>query len=631
MIRTLLLAAAVALLAAGTALRAQTTILDFEAPATSTTFQYFGSTLEGALSDVIANPDKSGINTSDSVLAFVEPAGGQTFAGAFSNPVPTTPFDLTSNTLVCVDVWSPEAASLSVKLEESTTGAGNWLATLPIDVTNQWQQLCFNTTLPGEEDPSVVAAGNVYEKLVLFVGLGTSNADEVVTYIDNIVTEQGSTAPVDVTFAVDMSDYAGSFNTVYVSGTFNSFSDVSNPLADDDNDGVWTATFPLAPGAYEFIYQVDAFAAAESFSGTEECVVVFDDGQNRFVNRGLFVGDAALALDPVCWESCYACGEAVEITFEVGTESITVDPGGLYIAGGGNFGAPGTNPLSDPDGDGVYTITFERPRGFSSYYAFANGNCPDYSCKENLSGQACADPNNFNDRFFPPVTQDTTISTCYQQCTDVTACGAAPAEGMITFIVDMREYSEAFTTVYVGGQFNGFSPDANPLSDDDGDNIWETTALIAGGIQEYKFQVDQGNYEDLAVGGACTITTGPFTNRVTTVDGDATLGPVCFGSCEACTNVSTRELDALGVALSVFPTLTDGQLSVALAASGAADLRDARVDLLAATGQVLETRTLGNSGAATTLAFDLAARPAGVYLLRARVADVQGVVRVVRR
>jgi len=47
-----------------TFLGAQTVILDFEAEATSTTFQYFGSSLEPMLTNVIANPDPSGINTS---------------------------------------------------------------------------------------------------------------------------------------------------------------------------------------------------------------------------------------------------------------------------------------------------------------------------------------------------------------------------------------------------------------------------------------------------------------------------------------------------------------------------------------------------------------------------------------
>ena len=60
------------------------TILDFEAPATTTTFQYFGSSLEGQLSQTVANPNPSGNNTSATVLEFKKPAGAQTWGGAFS-------------------------------------------------------------------------------------------------------------------------------------------------------------------------------------------------------------------------------------------------------------------------------------------------------------------------------------------------------------------------------------------------------------------------------------------------------------------------------------------------------------------------------------------------------------------
>ena len=43
----------------------QTTILDFEDGGLTTTYQYFGSTLDGTVQDPVDNPDKSGINTSD--------------------------------------------------------------------------------------------------------------------------------------------------------------------------------------------------------------------------------------------------------------------------------------------------------------------------------------------------------------------------------------------------------------------------------------------------------------------------------------------------------------------------------------------------------------------------------------
>ena len=81
---------------------AQTTVLDFESPETSTTFQYFGSPLDGTLTTVIPNPDPSGENTSGNVLAFVKPAVAEVWAGAFSNPNPTFSVNLTTDNRVAI-------------------------------------------------------------------------------------------------------------------------------------------------------------------------------------------------------------------------------------------------------------------------------------------------------------------------------------------------------------------------------------------------------------------------------------------------------------------------------------------------------------------------------------------------
>ena len=58
--------------------------------------------------------------------------------------------------------------------------------------------------------------------------------------------------------------------------------------------------------------------------------------------------------------------QQVNITFEVNTAALaSVDPDGIYLAGGLGFGVPGDNPLTDPDGDGVFTTTVQRDQGFS--------------------------------------------------------------------------------------------------------------------------------------------------------------------------------------------------------------------------------------------------------------------------
>ncbi|MFK7950539.1 MAG: T9SS type A sorting domain-containing protein [Saprospiraceae bacterium] len=116
--------------------------------------------------------------------------------------------------------------------------------------------------------------------------------------------------------------------------------------------------------------------------------------------------------------------DSVNVTFTVNTNkpNFTVDAAGIFLAGGGNFGVPGDNPMLDIDNDGVYEITVRVPEGFSSFYTFTNGACADWSCKEDLTGLPCGDPNNHNDRTLPAVYSDTTLSTCFEECSTDGSC-----------------------------------------------------------------------------------------------------------------------------------------------------------------------------------------------------------------
>lgn len=526
----------------------QVTILDFETPETSSTFQYFGISEEGILNNIIANPAPDGVNGSATVADFVKEANAMPWMGAFNTEMIAS-IDVTNMAEVCVKVHMPVISSLSLKLEGE--GVDPWITTQPNTVMNAWEEICFDLTDPSIEDPFTPGFGNVFATAVLFFEFQTVLDADRTYYFDDLVVRQGNAASEgDVTFSVDMSDYADPFTSVSVFGTFNSFDPTANPLT-DNGDGTWSTTVADIPvGAHEYLFIVDN-VTAESMSSTDVCTITDDSGM--FTNRQLVIaGD--VALETVCFNSCYACGESVEITMNVGTSHINVDANGIFLSGGGNFGVPGDFPMTDDDGDGVYTISVERPLGFQSFYAFANGACPDFSCKENLDGQDCAF-GQFNDRMFGPLMADTTINTCYALCTTDTDCSGAGAPGDITFQLDMNGYPNPFTTAYIFGGFNGFDPTANPMSDDDGDGIWETTISLVAGPTQYKFLAD-GTEEIFMEGDPCTITSpdGIFTNRLIEVEGDET---VCFPfeSCDMCT-VGTNDLTVEENLFTIAPTLT---------------------------------------------------------------------------
>lgn len=400
-----------------------TPVLDFESSGSSTTFQYFGSTIDGQLSTTIANPNATGLNTSATVLEFKKPANSQTWAGAFSNPNAATPVNLLTGGQIKVKFHTDHVGNLALKLEEGQNGAPNWVVQVENNVVGEWVELTFDPALPSIEGPNLPAAGHIYNKIVLFADFGQAFPNDQVYYIDDIEVCAASSAPsADVTFQLDMNQFGGTFTKAYVSGSFNNWSGDGNELLDADGDNIFEATLSIPVGLYEYKFTLDNWAQQEQLSPTTACTQTTIDGANTFTNRKLVLsGDATVG--PVCFNSCYGCGDAVRIVVNIGMGGATPDPGGVYLAGGLDFGPPGGRfRMDDSDGDGVFSIEIERQRGYSTYYDFANGACPDYSCKEDLSGQPCAVATNFNDRWLSAVQQDTVINTCFGTCATNTAC-----------------------------------------------------------------------------------------------------------------------------------------------------------------------------------------------------------------
>jgi hypothetical protein len=138
----------------------------------------------------------------------------------------------------------------------------------------------------------------------------------------------------------------------------------------------------------------------------------------------LMVGTTAIGLGletPPAWFNPMT-SDVHDITFNLNMTNETVSPTGVFVAGGSFFGVAGDHPMTDSDGDGTWTVTIPVPNGFTGYYTFLNGNCLDWSCKENIAGLECAHPENYNDRMLDNIEADTSVSTCFGQCTTDGSC-----------------------------------------------------------------------------------------------------------------------------------------------------------------------------------------------------------------
>jgi hypothetical protein len=333
-----------------------------------------------------------------------------------------------------------------------------------------------------------------------------------------------------VTWQVDMSVAGANPAGVFIAGGFQGWDGGGSQMTDAGN-GVYTYTQEVAANSYlEWKYlNGPGWGFEETVPGA--CA-------NASTNRFFQAGTEDATIDLVCFGECFGCDVEVveyEVTFNVNMANETVAETGVYLAGGGNFGNPGENEMTDPDGDGIYSITVMLDEGFSSFYTFTNGACGDWSCKENLDGLECGDPANYNDRFLPSITGPTTISTCFGQCSTDGTCEAVDSTPL-TLTVDVCDATPS--EVRMTGPWWGWDPNSGPMATDNGDGTW-SVVLDPGPTEnmEYLWVVDgvqENLIQSMVDGGTCAPVTdyANYANRLWEVGaGDASS---VYGTCGSC-------------------------------------------------------------------------------------------------
>ncbi len=103
------------------------------------------------------------------------------------------------------------------------------------------------------------------------------------------------------TFNVDMNLQTVDAGGVFIAGSFNGFS--NTPMADDDGDGVYTATVAVPANSditYKFKNGPDGWENIDNTIG-DDCTV------GDFADRGLTTGEEDEIIDDVCFNYCVAC------------------------------------------------------------------------------------------------------------------------------------------------------------------------------------------------------------------------------------------------------------------------------------------------------------------------------------
>jgi hypothetical protein len=237
----------------------------------------------------------------------------------------------------------------------------------------------------------------------------------------------------DVTFSVNtatITDGVGP-NGMYIGGGIIGGAN-AYAMTDADADGTWEITLSMAAGTtgnYIFLNSPNDgndWGAKENLNG-QSCA----DGQYDDRLLAPVTADTTLLH---CFGSCETDGTCPSnyytVTFNVNTANIDggVGPNGMYVGGGFVGDAQGL-AMSDDDGDGTWTATLEVLEGQAGNFTYLNSpnDGGDWGAKEDLAGQECGDPNEYNDRTLEAVTADTTLLHCYGSCETDGTCGG-PAE-----------------------------------------------------------------------------------------------------------------------------------------------------------------------------------------------------------
>lgn len=154
-------------------------VQDFEGEAPA--FTDFGN----AVSEVISNPDASGINTTANVAKQTKTNGAETWAGSFFG---VAPLDLDTYKNIKVKVWSPKAgAVVKLKLENADASVTHEVD-VNTSVANAWEELTYDFSAAPAAD---------YVKIVMFFDFGNVGDGSVYYYDEfKLANESGTVSSI---------------------------------------------------------------------------------------------------------------------------------------------------------------------------------------------------------------------------------------------------------------------------------------------------------------------------------------------------------------------------------------------------------------------------------------------------
>ena len=367
---------------------------------------------------------------------------------------------------------------------------------------------------------------------------------------------------------------------VHMNGSFNGWDpNVFPQLQDWDGNNVWEgliATFTADPIEYKFINGPSWDFPNETISGP--CGA---GNGNRLVN----ITDANTVLPVYCWSSCDPCSQPVAVTFHVDMNASCADTSpGVNLMGTATDWAAGA-PMSDDDGDGIWTLTLNLAAGSYEYkFRIGDGGWEGIGNRQ-LTVVA--------------ETPQELPAVCFNSAEP---CGAVVAPGDVTFQIRPGALTlDAGEVMWVMGDFTqpNWQDGALQMEDNDGDGTWSVTVpqvcissifykFRAGAPGGTDFTEETGDFSEI---GGCGVNNGTFSDNRQLVRTDGNPITVCwtFDTCEACAPTAVEEAQ-VAANLQVYPVPAEDQLNVAFNVMGSERVKLTLVNTL---GQAVIEENLG--------------------------------------
>jgi hypothetical protein len=372
-------------------------------------------------------------------------------------------------------------------------------------------------------------------------------------------------------------------------------------LQDWNADNVWETVYASASNSLEFVY-VNGPNITSGFS----MELVTGACANAAGNRVEALAPNVVA--PLyCWNLCDACVAPSEIIFSVNMNGACQDlTPGVNLVGTVTDWGTGV-PMSDADGDGIYTHTlFLAPGNYEYKFRIGSGG---WEGNPNRQLTVVADTN---------VTLET---ACFGS---LDPCGLVFPPSDITFQVSTGNATLAAGDIFwVMGNFTNpqWQDGAIQMTDADGDGTW--TATVADVCQpliyyKYRYGAVGGTtfVEDTAnfsIIGGCGVDNGGFSdNRVLNRGANDTTVCFAFNTCESCLTVGLEEFFSASD-INVFPNPATAEVNLIFNSMLGQSLQ---VSLMDYTGRTVRSFNWIVSAGNNRRTLNLEDIPSGAYVMR---------------